>query len=394
MIYNRPKMCILSASPLTLQSFLLDHILKLSESFDIVLAYNPKYDGKLNILNLPVREFYLPIERKISLVRDLAAFFNLYYFFKVEKFDIVISVVPKAGLLGMVASFLTFVPKRVHIFQGEVWSSKRGLMRLFLKTMDGLTSRFSTHLLAVSQSQLTFLEQEGVVPKGKAKILGLGSICGVDFDRFKPNPYLRVSLRNSLGIPEDASVCIFLGRLAVDKGIFDLVKAFVMAAVLNSNIWLLIVGADEENLESEILNLIPINIKLKVHFLGFSPNPESILAACDFLCLPSYREGFGMVIIEAAAMGLPTIGTKIHGISDAIVDGLTGRLVPVGNVVTLANEILLWCSNQNMRSAYSIAGRDRVHQFFDKKMVVCLYVDYFLELFSINNTKRSYEKII
>jgi glycosyltransferase involved in cell wall biosynthesis len=101
-----------------------------------------------------------------------------------------------------------------------------------------------------------------------------------------------------------------------------------------------------------------------------------------------------MVIIEAAAMGLPSIGTKIHGITDAIDDGLTGRLVPVGDVVALANEILLWCSSPNLRTAYSNAGRDRVLHCFDKKKVVRLYVEYFLELFSINKVGGSYEKII
>ena len=114
----RPKMCILSASPLTIQSFFIGHVKELSESFDIVLAYNPKYDGYLELLNLPVREFYIPIERKISVFRDLLSLFMLFYRFKFEKFDIVISIVPKAGLLGMFAALITHVPIRVHIFQG------------------------------------------------------------------------------------------------------------------------------------------------------------------------------------------------------------------------------------------------------------------------------------
>jgi len=375
-------MCVLAATPLTIHFFLKPHLRELSQHFDVTLAYNPSSDTYLPPLGLPVRELAVAIERKISPWRDLLTLFSLCRLFRHERFDIFVSVVPKAGLLGMVAAWLLRIPLRVHIFQGEVWAYRHGPIRFLLKFMDSFTARLATHVLAVSASERTFLEREHVVPTGKAKILGLGSICGVDTEKFRPDASLRNRVRAELAIPENAVVCIFLGRLTQDKGVFDLAQAFARSAAVSPDLWLLIAGPDEEQIEARIRQLVPAQTHMRMLISGFTQHPERFLAASDFLCLPSYREGFGVAILEAAAVGIPAIGTRIYGISDAIEDGSTGLLVPVGDIEELSKAITRWYDLPEERSRIASAALNRVEHEFVQQKVVDRYVQYFRDLSS------------
>jgi len=378
---KRPRMCVLSATPLTIHFFLKPHLQELVQHFEVTLAFNPKSDAYLPPLALPVRKVAVPMERKIALLRDLFALYSLCQLFRRDRFDIVVSVVPKAGLLGMLAAWLMRVPRRVHIFQGEVWASRRGLMRCFLKWMDGLTARLATHVLVVSASERSFLEREGVVPSGKAQLLGAGSICGVDIERFRADPVVRSRVRAELGIPEQAVLCVFLGRLTVDKGVLELAQAFTLSAPTRPDLWLLVAGPDEEQMGARLRELVPEPLTRRMLFSGFVRYPEEILAASDFLCLPSHREGFGMAVLEAAASGIPAIGTRIYGITDAIEEGRTGQLVPVGDVGALAAAITRWCEQPQERDLYAAAARDRVKLLYEQRSVVDGYVEYFRNLF-------------
>ena len=371
------RMCVLAATPLTIHFFLKPHIQELAKYFKVTLAFNPRNDPYTPVLNLPAQEVAIPISRKISPLSDLLTVCSLIRLYASESFDIVVTVVPKAGLLGMMASWLMRVPRRVHIFQGEVWATRRGPIRMFLKWTDSLTARLATHVLAVSHSEKNFLEQEGVVAKGRIKVLGAGSICGVDTRLYPNDAAIRDRVRGRLAIPEQAVVCLFVGRITADKGVLDLVQAFTISAATQTNLWLLLVGPDEDQLGVRLGEFIPKEIAHRVQIAGFTQNTEEIMAASDFLCLPSYREGFGVVIIEAAAAGIPAIGTNIYGVSDAIVNGQTGRLVPVGDIQALAEAITRWCENPKERVRYGTAARDRIMRDFEQKIVIERYVKFF-----------------
>jgi glycosyltransferase involved in cell wall biosynthesis len=374
-------MCVLAATPLSIHFFLKPHLRELACRFEVTLACNFKSDVHVTPLGLPVREVCVGIERKTAPWRDLLALFSLCQLFARDRFDIVVTIVPKAGLLGMLAAFLFRVPHRVHIFQGEVWASRRGPLRFFLKWVDVFTARLASHVLTVSASEQRFLEQELVVRTGKVQVLGAGSICGVDTEKFRPDAALRNKVRAELEIPEQAVVCIFLGRLTLDKGVLDLAKAFVLSAASRTDLWLLFAGPDEEQMEDRLRELVPPQLKDRVRILGFTKNPERQLAAADFLCLPSYREGFGMAILEAAAVGIPAVGTKIYGITDAIKDGLTGRLVPVGDIEELSKVLTLFCELPEARLKYGMAALSRVKSEFEQRNVVEGYVRYFCDNF-------------
>lgn len=375
-----PKMCVLAATPLTVHFFLKPHLVALSRHFDVTLACNPRNDAYLPPLDLPVHQKAVGMARKISPLRDLITVLELYSLFRRERFDLVVSVVPKAGLLGMVASALAGVKHRVHIFQGEVWASKSGLMRGLLKSMDRVIANSATHVLAVSPSERQFLEEQGVANVGQVRVLGSGSISGVDMARFRPDQETRNSLRKEHGIPDDAVVCLFLGRLTADKGVFDLVRAFVLCGEANPRLWLVLAGPDEEGVGPRLRSLLMGEVGGRMLVEGFTHTPERYIAAADFLCLPSYREGFGMVVIEAAAAGIPSVGSRIYGVSDAIVENETGLLVPPGDVPQLAEALSHLASDEALRARLALAGRMRVETEFRQEKVVAGYVDYFLGL--------------
>lgn len=377
-----PKMCVVAATPLTVHFFLQPHLRELSRYFDVTLVCNPRNDTYLPPLGLPVRQMAIGMKRKISPLRDLHTLLELVGLFRRERFDIVVSVVPKAGLLGMLAAAFVGVKCRVHVFQGEVWASKRGLMRSLLKSMDRVIACSATHIVAVSRSERRFLEEQGVAKVGRVEVLGAGSISGVDLGRFRPDSETRRHFRIERGIPEDAVVCLFLGRLTADKGVFDLVRAFSMSGERNPKLWLILAGPDEEGVGEQLARHVTDAVSGRMLVESFTNVPERYLAAADFLCLPSYREGFGMVIIEAAAVGIPSIGARIYGITDAITENETGLLVAAGDVSALANAITKLSTDASLRERMARAGRARVEAEFSQGKVVSRYVDYFRRLLS------------
>jgi glycosyltransferase involved in cell wall biosynthesis len=371
-----PKLCLVVTTPLIVHFFLKPHVAALSRHFEVTLVSNPANDSYLPPLDLPARHVAVGIARKISPLRDLAALFGLYRLFRRERFDLVVSAAPKAGLLGMLAAFCAGVKRRVHIFQGEVWASRQGALRALLKTADRITVACATHVLAVGMSERRFLEEEGITRPGVIDVLGAGSIGGVDTHRFRPDPALRRDFRIANGIPEDATVCLFIGRLTADKGVLDLAQAFAASGNENLKLWLILAGPDEDGIAPALRSALAGDVARRMLIHGFTSAPEHYLAAADFLCLPSYREGFPMVILEAAASGLPSIGSHIYGVSDAIIDGETGLLVPPGDAAKLAAAMSRLAADEDLRRRLAAAARARVEKEFLQAKVVAGYVDY------------------
>lgn len=375
----RPKICVVSTTPLTIHFFLKSHLRALSEFSDVVLALNPGNDPYTPDLQLPVRTVPISIKRDIALFADIRALKQLYKLFRREKPDIVWAVTPKGGLLGMLAAWIAGVKCRVFIFQGEVWASKVGPMRWILKLADKVCAYCATKLLAVSFTERLLLEQEKIVPVGSVQVLGKGSISGVDLERYKPDIETRCAIRGEYKIPSDAVVVLFVGRLTKDKGIFELAEAFSRLSAVRDSVWLFIVGPDEQELSTDIEEILG-DTSAKCVFAGFSSCPEKFMAAADVICLPSYREGFGMVIIEAAAVGIPAIGSKIPGISDAILEDKTGLLVEPKNINALQSALLQLIDDPDLRFQFGFAARQNVLENYKNSEVVDRYVDLFRSL--------------
>ncbi len=370
------KIAIVVSSPMTIKAFLHDLIIRLSEISEVTVVANISNPKDLVVLENSAKIVSVKIVRKIALFTDVKALLTLLSLFRRNKYDLVYSVTPKAGLLAMTASFLARINCRIHIFTGQVWVMKRGVRRLFLKIVDKLIVRLATNVLADSISQSKFLINENVVNSNKIAVLANGSISGVNLKRFCKDENIRNEVREQLNIDKNELVFLFLGRLDPDKGILDLVDAFSLIYNRYKFVRLVIVGPDEAGICSQIDSKIPSKTN-NIIFVDFTNRPESYMNAADVICLPSYREGFGSVVIEAAAIGIPAIGSNIYGIRDAIEDGVTGILYPPRDKKALYSAMQKLILEPETRIRFGVAAQKRAKRLFSQNLVTSSYIDYF-----------------
>jgi len=360
------KLCYVATIPAVIHAFLRGHIQAAAEKYQVTVICNSVDKHLLDGLN--ARLILLPIERKPSPWKDALILFQLIKLFRREQFDIVHSHMPKTGLLGMLAAWLVGVPIRINTYHGEVWATRRGWRRTALKLLDQLVGSLATDVLVVSTSQRDFLINEGVLPPGKARVIGAGSICGVDPLRFHLDQKVSRAMRDTLGIAQDAKVILFVGRLNRDKGMLDLADAFGTIAQHHPDVVLLLVGAEEDVPFSSIQEICHAG-RDRLRYVSFAATPERYMMAADVFCLPSYREGFGMTIIEAAACGVPAVASRIYGITDAVEEGKTGLLFPAGDVAALTQALLKLIVDRNLRQQMGEAARVRALELFPSQKI-------------------------
>jgi glycosyltransferase involved in cell wall biosynthesis len=247
--------------------------------------------------------------------------------------------------------------------------------------MDRITAFFATNLLADSASQRQFLINEKTVPAKKIAVLASGSVNGVNLERFKPNQKARTSVRSTLRISQNDCVILFLGRLKRDKGVLDLADIIDSVVSEEPKTFFLFVGPDEEYLRKEIQKRASKSTK-RISLLEYTKTPEDYLAASDILCLPSYREGFGSVIIEGAACGIPTVASRIYGITDAVVDNVTGLLFQSGDTKDLKNKLLKLVQSPKHCERLGKAARQRAACEFSENVLTDALAGLYNNLFS------------
>jgi glycosyltransferase involved in cell wall biosynthesis len=235
------RVCFVTTSPLIVNFFLVPHLRHLASRYEVSLAVT--LPGEAPLKDLPgVRIEPVTIPRRIRPVGDAMALQRLTRLFRERHYDLVHSFGPKAGLLATWAGSLAGVPTRLHTFTGQVWASRRGPMRALLRAADRSIARRATEVLADSASQRDFLVREGVVAAERCRVLGAGSVCGVNAQRFRPDPDARAAVRAELGIDAQAPVVLFAGRVTRDKGILDLARAFGGLGAAFQQALLLVVG--------------------------------------------------------------------------------------------------------------------------------------------------------
>jgi glycosyltransferase involved in cell wall biosynthesis len=347
----------------------------LSHEYDLTIVANGSVGEMIPALS-HIKFVSLDIQRKISIGCDISTLFNLWRFFRAQRFDVVHSITPKAGLLAVVAAKAAGTPFRLHTFTGQVWAAQSGLKKMGLKALDRLIAHCATRVFADSRSQRLFLIENKVVPADRIDVLADGSAAGVDLNRFRADDFQRCELRRMFHIADNDIIFLFVGRLTRDKGLLDLTRAFASVAAENEKVHLMVVGPDEDGLELDVV-MLANEFTGRVHRVGFTESPERYMAAADILCLPSYREGFGAVIIEAAAVGLPAIASRIYGITDAVDEGITGILHRPAATDEIIHAMSTLASDEGARKAMGYAARVRVAEKFSEACVTGAFAEFY-----------------
>ncbi|MBF4486004.1 MULTISPECIES: glycosyltransferase family 4 protein [unclassified Flavobacterium] len=326
------KIIRLSTVPISLNVLLKGQLEFLNKHYNVIAVSGKGIDLNQVVSREGVEVFSVEMERKISPVKDFVSLVKLYFYFKKERPLIVHSITPKAGLLSMTAAKFAGVPIRIHTFTGLIFPSKQGLFQKILILMDKLLCLWATNI---------YPEGEGVkndlinykITKKPLKVIGNGNVNGIDTNYFNPGLFNLQDIiqeRNKLGISENDFVFVFVGRLVKDKGINELINAFSKFQYNYKNVKLLLVGPFEDDLDPLNTETIKtIKESENIISVGFQNDVRAYYAMADTLVFPSYREGFPNVVMQAGAMGLPSIVTNINGCNEIIIEHENGIIIPV-----------------------------------------------------------------
>lgn len=319
--------------------------------------------------------YAVPMERSISPAADLVAMFRIWRLLRRLRPDIVEFSTPKAGLLGSLAARLCRIPARVYFLRGLKLETAFGLKRTLLLITERLASASANVVVCNSRSLLKKALALHIASASKLVLLGKGSSNGVDLERFRPGIS---SIRLHLGIPADVSVVGFAGRLTHDKGLPELLEAFAVVFREEPSTFLLLVGwfdAAEDALGVGLRTRIEGHPNIRC--TGFVADTAPYYRAMDLMVLPTLREGFPNVVLEAAATGIPVIGTLCTGSRDAVVPEVTGMLVPPGNPEAISEAVLRLLRDPVRRLAMGNAARAWVVENYESKQVLGLAVDFY-----------------
>jgi lipopolysaccharide/colanic/teichoic acid biosynthesis glycosyltransferase len=314
----------------------------------------------------------IPMAREITLGRDLLSLLHLWQEFRRLRPAISDVSTPKAGMLAGVAAVMARVPIRVYRLRGLRFESARGIKRAILLAAEFVACHSAHCVIAVSESVREVAIQHGLVDPAKIIVIGKGGGNGVNPARFVPglrDAHAATRLRESLGIPVGAPVVGFVGRFTRDKGIAELVAAYDQLSKEFPQLHLLLVGGFEDG--DAVSNSLRLRIENDPQIVrpGFVPDPERFYSIMDVLALPTYREGFPGVVLEAQASGLPVVTTYATGAVDSIENGHTGLLVPIANPTALACALGTLLSDSSLRCRMGDAGRVRVLEYFRNDII-------------------------
>jgi len=378
------NLCILTTVSVSIKAFYqgpIDALNKAGVRTTVVCADDPQIRNFI-----PAETNFVPVEfsRVLSPLQDVKVLWKLYGLFRNKKFDIVQYSTPKASLLGTIAAFLARVPIRIYILWGLYYMGQSGLKKFMFKIFERIICSLSTNILPISKEMIDFVEAEGLTKSSKCEVMYNGSACGIDLQQFDPEKWrdFRNELYNNLNIPEYATIIGTVARLTGDKGINELVEAFDVICNEVSLLYLLLVGEQEEKdrLLSSTERIITGNPRIKI--TGWQENPLPHYAAMDIFCLPTYREGFGKVNLEAQAMSLPVVSTNVIGPRESVDNGKTGFLVEPRSSEALIEPLRKLVLNPELRREMGRNGRKRIERMFDGEDVIRAIVEHRLRLLS------------
>jgi len=289
------------------------------------------------------------------------------------------SMTPKAGLLCMLAAWLTRVPRRVHTFTGLVWPTASGLSRRILMFTDWVTCTCATHVIPEGQGVLNDLQQH--ITKRPMKVLGYGNVMGIDMNRFSRRPEIEAKAKEL--VKDNVYTFVFVGRLVKDKGINELVEAFTKLYDKYGHVRLLLVGkyeAELDPLKQETLDRINALPAIEAVGPQYGDDLLAHYAASDCFVFPSYREGFPNTVIEAGAMGLPSIVTDINGAREIIIHGENGVIIPSKDADAIYHAMEQMMLDKEKAKAMADNARPLIASRFEQSFVHKCLLDFYEEI--------------
>ena len=353
--------------PLSLDIFCKDMLKELSSQYDILAVSSPGEELDRVAAREGVAIAKVAMQRHIAPFHDFISLLKLIRLFYREKPWIVHSMTPKAGLLCMIAAKLCRVPHRIHTFTGLIWPTASGLKRKILIATDKLLCSCATIIIPEGNGVKQDLLSARITSK-PLNVLANGNVRGIDLNHYRRSD--EVVQQAKILRKDNTITYIFIGRLVADKGITELVNAFVKLNQLHDNTRLLLVGPKEQTispLPSHILQTIESHKSIEA--VGMQHDIRPWLAAADVFVFPSYREGFPNVVIEAGAMALPSIVTDINGSNEIIIEGKNGLIIPSHDSDSLFNSMLRLYSDASLRQSLSRNARDLIADRFDCHLV-------------------------
>lgn len=370
---TKNKLIRITTVPLSLDKLLEGQLRFMSEYYEVIAVssekeYLEKIGEKENVAT-----HHIEMTRKITPIQDLISVVKMYFFLKKSKPFIVHTHTPKAGIVGMLAAKLAGVPNRLHTVAGLPLLEASGIKRKLLDFVEKLTYSSATKVYPNSNALRHIIQQNNYCEDSKLKVIGNGSSNGINTSYFNTNQFSQQqndALKSKLGITTADFVFIFVGRIVADKGINELVAAFSSLQKEDSKLKLLLVGPFEEELNPllpETMNKIQTNPN--IISVGYQNDVRPYFAVSNALVFPSYREGFPNVVMQAGAMGLPSIVTDINGCNEIIIEGKNGIIIPVKDQQALQDAMQEFIHNPDKVHQFATEARPLIVSRYEQKVV-------------------------
>lgn len=371
----KPKVIRITTVPQSLRGLLRGQLKFMSENgFNVIGVSSPGEALNEVEINEGIRVKAIPMTRTISVLQDLKSLYRLYILFKKEKPQIVHSHTPKAGTLSMIAAKLAGVPYRLHTVAGLPLLEAKGKKRLLLDIVEKITYACATKIYPNSIGLKEIIIDANYTNSEKLKVLANGSSNGINTTYFDPHLFTdidQMELREKLKIASNDFVFIFVGRLVTDKGINELVSAFkAIKKNHHKKVKLLLVGPLEENLDPLLPKTIEeINNNPDIVSVGYQKDVRPYFSIANSLIFPSYREGFPNVVMQAGAMGLPSIVSNINGCNEIVVNEVNGLIIPVKNELAINKSMDFMLSNNKKFNLMMENSRRMIVKRYEQKVV-------------------------
>lgn len=378
---NENKLIRITTVPLSLDLLLSGQLNYMKDFYQVTaVSSEDEYLKKIGIKE-SIKTFPIEMSRKITPIQDLVAVVKLFLFLKKENPLIVHSHTPKAGLVTMIASKCAGIPIRLHTVAGLPLMETKGLKRSILKSVEKLTYSCATMVYPNSKGLYDFIVANKFTEHGKLKIIGNGSSNGINTKHFSPEQVSQSeqeNLKTALGIEAEDFVFVFVGRLVGDKGINEVVQAFKKLINQNSKVKLILVGMEERDLDPlEQWTQEEINSNKNILFVGYQDDIRPYLVISKALVFASYREGFPNVVLQAGAMGLPSIVSNINGCNEIIVDGKNGIIIPVKNSEAIEKAVLRMMNEKVFFLSLQSNTREMITSRYEQQVIWdCILEEY------------------